>query len=57
MNKIQILEFKGYEEEAAFWDNLDTADMMEDDSEWFHFDAADEREIDSETLVCRTGGK
>jgi hypothetical protein len=47
--------FKSYEEEAAFWDNLDTADMMEDDGEWFHFDVADEQEIDSETLVCRTG--
>ena len=45
MNKIQLPEFKNYEEEAAFWDNLDTADMMEDDGEWFHFDAADERAV------------
>ena len=37
MNKIQLPEFKTYEEEAAFWDNLDTADMMEDDGKWFHF--------------------
>ena len=43
MNKIQLPEFKSYEEEAAFWDNLDTADMMEDDGKWFHFDFADAR--------------
>jgi hypothetical protein len=42
MNNIQLPEFKSYEEGAAFWDNLDTADMMEDDGEWFHFDVADE---------------
>jgi hypothetical protein len=36
-NTIELPEFKSYEEEAAFWDNLDTADMMEDDGEWFHF--------------------
>ena len=25
MKELQIPEFKSYEEEAAFWDNLDTA--------------------------------
>ena len=36
MSEIQVPEFKTYEEEAAFWDNLDTAPYMEDDGEWFH---------------------
>ena len=39
MSKLQVPDFKSYEEEAAFWDNLDTADFMEDDGEWFHLDA------------------
>jgi len=38
-------EFKTYEEEAAFWDNLDTADFMEDDGEWFRFDTPHKRAI------------
>ena len=38
MKALQVPEFKSYEEEAAFWDNLDTADFMEDDGEWFRFD-------------------
>ena len=37
MKALQVPEFKSYEEEAAFWDNLDTADFMEDDGEWFRF--------------------
>lgn len=45
MNKIQLPEFKTYGEEAAFWDNLDTADMMEDDGEWFHFGVTDARTV------------
>jgi hypothetical protein len=44
MSKIELPESKSYEEEATFWDNLDTGDFMEDDGEWFHFDVADERE-------------
>jgi len=36
-------EFKTYEEEAAFWDNLDTADFMEDDGEWFRFETSGKR--------------
>ncbi len=31
MKVLQVPEFKSYEEEAAFWDNLDTVDSMEDD--------------------------
>jgi hypothetical protein len=45
MSKLQVPEFKTYEEEVAFWDNLDTADFMEDDGEWFHFEVPDERAI------------
>jgi hypothetical protein len=43
MSKIQVPEFKTYEEEAAFWDNLDTAPYMEDDGEWFHLKTPEEQ--------------
>ena len=45
MNKLQLPEFKTYEEEANFWDSLDTSDLMEDDGEWFHFDTQSQRAI------------
>ena len=38
MKGLQVPEFSTYEEETAFWDNLDTADFMEDNGEWFRFD-------------------
>ncbi len=38
MSELQVPAFKTYEEEAAFWDNLDTSDFMEDDGEWFRFE-------------------
>ncbi len=38
MKALKVPEFSTYEEEAAFWDNLDTADFMEDDGQWFRFD-------------------
>ena len=38
MKALQVPEFSTYEEETAFWDNLDTADFMEDDGKWFRFD-------------------
>ena len=38
MSNLKVPEFESYEEEASFWDNLDTADFMEDDGEWFHFE-------------------
>ena len=38
MKALQVPEFSTYEEETTFWDNLDTADFMEDDGEWFRFD-------------------
>ncbi len=45
MSKLQTPEFKTYEEEAKFWDNLDTADYMEDDGEWFRFETPTKRAI------------
>lgn len=45
MNELQIPEFTSYEEEAEFWDNVDTADFMEDDGEWFRFETLTRRAI------------
>ena len=45
MKELQVPEFKNYEEEAEFWDNLDTADFMEDDGEWFRFETPCKRAI------------
>jgi len=45
MNKLEMPEFKTYEEEAAFWDNLDTAPFMEDDGKWFRFETPSKRAI------------
>jgi len=45
MSKLEVPEFKTYEEEAAFWDSLDTADFMEDDGEWFRFETPAKRAI------------
>ena len=45
MKALQVPEFKSYEEETAFGDNLDTADFMEDDGKWFRFDTPHKRAI------------
>ena len=45
MSKFQMPEFKTYEDEAKFWDNLDTSDFMEDDGEWFRFETPTKRAI------------
>ncbi|MFN8493352.1 MAG: CopG family antitoxin [Caldilineaceae bacterium] len=45
MKELQAPEFQTYEEEATFWDNLDTADFMEDDGEWFRFDTPMKRAV------------
>lgn len=45
MESIEIPEFKDYEEEAAFGDQLDTAPYMEDDGEWFQFETHPGRAI------------
>ena len=41
MKILHVPEFKSYEEEAAFWDNLDSSEYMKDDGEWFHFETGD----------------
>lgn len=45
MKDLKVPEFASYEEEAAFWDNLDTADYMVDDGEWFRFDVPNPRAV------------
>jgi hypothetical protein len=45
MNKLDIPEFTSYEEETAFWDQLDTAPFMENDGEWFQFETVPKRAI------------
>ena len=45
MNRLEVPEFKTYEEEATFWDNLDTAPLMEDDGEWFRFETPMKRAV------------
>jgi hypothetical protein len=45
MNALEVPQFKTYEEEAAFWDNLDTAPFMENDNEWFRFETPNKRAI------------
>jgi len=42
---VRELAWDDYEEEAELWDNLDTADFMEDDGEWFRFETANKRAI------------
>jgi hypothetical protein len=45
MSRLEVPEFNTYEEEAAFWDNLDTAPLMEDDGEWFRFETPMKRAV------------
>ena len=45
MKELHVPEFSTYEEEADFWDNLDTADFMEDDEQWFRFETPHKRAI------------
>ena len=45
MKKLQVPKFKNYKEEAEFWDNLDTADFIEDDGDWFRFDTPQKRAV------------
>ena len=45
MKDLHIPEFSTYEEEADFWDNLDTTDLMEDEDEWFRFETPQKRAI------------
>ncbi|MCB0062170.1 MAG: hypothetical protein KDE19_08650 [Caldilineaceae bacterium] len=45
MTQLTIPDFQTYEEEAEFWDNLDTADSMEDDGEWFQFETGQQQAV------------
>jgi len=45
MTKINVPEFENYEEEAEYWDNLDTAEFMEDDGQWFQFETPIKRAV------------
>ena len=45
MKELVVPEFKTYEEEASFWDNLDTSDFMPDDEKWFRFETPEKRAI------------
>jgi len=45
MNTIQLPEFESYEDEAEFWDNLDTGEYMADDGQWFTFDTPRKRAV------------
>ena len=45
MKTVQVPEFSTYEEEANFWDHLDTSDFMEDDEQWFRFETPHKRAI------------
>ena len=43
--EVEVPEFASYEEEAAFWEQLDTANYMPDDDQWFHFDTPKQRAL------------
>jgi len=43
--RLEVPEFETYEEEAAFWDQLDTAPYMYDDGEWIRFETPHKRAI------------
>lgn len=45
MKELKVPESSSYEEEGAFWDDLDTADFMEDDENWFRFDTPHKRAV------------
>lgn len=45
MSKLKVPKFNTYDEEATFWDNMDTAPYMEDDGEWFRFETPNKRAI------------
>jgi hypothetical protein len=45
MKRLEVPEFATYEDEAAFWDSLDTGDLMEDDGKWFRFETPTKRAV------------
>ncbi len=45
MRMDRIPDFSSYEEEAEFWDSLDTADLMVEGGEWLHFETPEPRAV------------
>ncbi|HSN76718.1 MAG TPA: CopG family antitoxin [Anaerolineae bacterium] len=45
MKQLEVPEFATYEDEAAFWDSLDTGDFMQDDGAWFRFETPTKRAV------------
>ncbi len=45
MSELKLPKFESYEDEAAFWDNLDTAEHMPDDGEWCQFETERKRAV------------
>jgi len=45
LKELEVPDFQSYEEEAEFWDQLDTADYMPDDDQWLHFDTPNQRAL------------
>lgn len=45
MKGLQVPKFSTYEEEANFWDDLDTADLVEEDGQWFRFETPTKRAV------------
>ncbi len=45
MTHLQVPTFASYEEEAAYWDDLDTGEFMEDDGQWFRFETPSKRAV------------
>lgn len=50
MKRLEVPEFATYQDEAAFWDSLDTADFMEDDGAWFRFETPTKLQAQRVTL-------
>lgn len=45
MSQLRVPQFESYEDEADFWDQLDTADFMDDDGEWLRFETPRKRAV------------
>jgi len=43
--KLNIPDFNDYEEEADFWDHIDTGPFMEDDGEWVHMETPEQHAV------------
>ncbi len=64
MSELTVPQFDASEDEATFWDSLNTAESMDDDGEWFTFEALGKRaarvailpKVPSELAQPRPGG-